>query len=900
MPSAFARLALACVTAWLLLLNAGSARATMRLPDGVRPLAYQLNLTLDPAQPTHSGEVTIDVELKQPVRSLQLHAKDLQIRSAWLDIGTRRHVARPRPLDAERIELRFAQPVPAGRARLVLGFSGKQQDADELGLFHRREAGDWYAYTQFEATGARLAFPLFDEPGWKVPWTLSLTVPQALMAVANTAPLREEATSAGWKRVDFEPTPPLPSYLLAFAVGPFEVLDGPPAGRLPIRFIAPRGRAAEAAFAAGITPRIVERLEAYFDLPHPYAKLDSLALSIPAAFGAMEHAGLITYAAPLLLAPPAETTGRFQRNHVSLAAHELAHQWFGNLVTMRWWDDLWLNESFASWLGDRITAELMPQWHWETSTQQARARAMRTDRLASSRRVQQPVLTDDDMGSLWDSITYEKGQVVLSMFEAWLGPERFRDGVRRYIHKHAWGHASGDDFLAALGGQDPALPAALRSFTAQPGLPRIAVTLLCSDGPPRLQLQQSRLLALPPAASSSTSSASASPDGNAAPLWQVPMQIRTPGGQTRLLLDQPGATLPLPDAGCPAWVQANAGGLGYYRPAYTPALLRALMAQPDLPVPEILAGLDDALGLSEAGHLPLADMLALAEHFAGHADRAVVEQAAELLLEARPLVEPPAQAAYAARWQRAFGERARQLGWLPAAGDSDDARLLRSQLVQAVADQGADAALRGQARTLVDAWLSGSGTLDPGARRALLASAAIDGDETLFNALLAAARQNTDRRVRHDLFAALGHFRQPRLAQRARELMLEPGLDIRDVGPAVMAAQNEQPALRDGLLQFLQARHADVAKRMGRDEPADLPQMVNQACSEDEARRINQVFGAPAARYQGGRRALAQTLERVRVCAAWRTREAARPVAASATPTAPPAPAPANGSASPG
>ncbi len=339
------RVALAALLILLLLGPLQPARAAppMRLAEAVKPLAYQLALTVDPAQPTHTGEVDIDIELAQPQKALQLHAKGLTIRQAWIEIGAKKYPGKSRPFDAERIELRFPLPtLPAGRARLGLVFSGKQQDTDEDGLFHRREAGDWYAYTQFESTGARLVFPLFDEPGWKVPFKLTLTVPQDLVAVANTAVHHEEPAAPGFKRVEFLPTPPLPSYLLAFAVGPFDVLDAPPAGALPIRFLAPRGRAGEAAYAAGVTARIVERLEAYFDLPYPYGKLDSVALSVPAGFGAMENAGLVTYGAPLLLAAPADVTPRFQRNYVGLAAHELAHQWFGNLVTMRWWDDLWL------------------------------------------------------------------------------------------------------------------------------------------------------------------------------------------------------------------------------------------------------------------------------------------------------------------------------------------------------------------------------------------------------------------------------------------------------------------------------------------------------------------------------------------------------------------------------
>ncbi len=442
--------------------------------------------------------------------------------------------------------------------------------------------------------------------------------------------------------------------------------------------------------------------------------------------------------------------------------------------------------------------------------------------------------------------------------------------MRRYIQRHAWGHASGDDFLAALGTQDPALPAALRSFTAQPGIPRVAVALQCDEGqPPRLTLAQSRLLGL------------ATPVTGAAPLWQVPMLIRTPGGNTRVMLDQRESSLTLPDAQCPAWVQANAGGIGYYRVAYSPALRRALLAQPGLTAGEALSLLDDAEGLSEAGDLPLVEMLAMAEHFAGHADHTVVEQAAGMLARARKLQGGGTVADAAARWQRAFGDRARALGWQARPDEPQDAPLLRALLVPLVADQGEDAQLRRQARERAQAWLDGGPAPETATRAALLASAALDGDEALFDALRAAARSATDRSLRRDLYAALGHFRAPRLAQRARELMLDPATDFREAGDAVMHAHNQLPALRDGLLQFLQDHYAEITRRMGRDEPAGLPTRVSQACSAEEARRIDRLFGPVAAKYQGGRRALAQTLEQVQVCAAWRSREATRQAARS-------------------
>ena len=857
----------------------------MRLSADIQPKAYALALTVDPAQPRHSGVVDIDVQLRQPSARIRLHAKDLTVQQAWAEVGARRLDAKLRPLDASSIELVWPKPLPAGPARLTLHFSGLLQDKDVYGLFRQQEAGRWMAATQFESTGARLAFPLFDEPGWKLPWALTLTVPEGLQAVANMPLAQELPARPGWKTLRFETTPPLPSYLLAFAVGNFDIVDAglsQPAAAAdspgvsnnapavaaftptPLRFITPAGRGAEAAFAAASTGAIVQRLEAFFDQPHPFPKLDSLALPVTVNFGAMENAGLITYASTVMLAPPGAVTPHFRREYVALAAHELAHQWFGNLVTMAWWDDLWLNESFASWLGDHITHELQPGWGFDSAAVTARRDAMRTDRLQSSRRIAEPVRSDDELANVWDSITYQKGQAVLAMIEQWLGPDRFRAGVRRYMARHAWGSATAADFSAALALDDPALPDALRSFTHQAGIPRVAVDILCSDGPPRLRLRQSRLLAL-----GSVGGAVGANTADAA-RWQLPMVVRTPGGSSGLLLTETEAEHRLPDATCPAWVQANEGGLGYYRPVYAPGGLAALLAQPGLPVAERLAALDDAQGLAEAGDLALAVMLDIAEGQAGHADRRVVALAAAVLAAARPLIAPAGQADYAARWQRALGPRARSLGWLPRPDDSEDDALLRASLLPRLAELGQDEALRGRALEITRRWLTERSSLPGAQREAVLQAAALAGDEAVYEALQAALLASSDRPERQDLLLALGHFRDPALAGRARQLLLNPQLDIREARGPLMRAQATDAATRQDLLRFVQAQHAALVQRLGRDEPAWLPSPFARACSTEEARQIEAVFAPLAPRFPGGQRALAQALEEVRLCTAWR------------------------------
>ena len=685
------------------------------------------------------------------------------------------------------------------------------------------------------------------------------------MAVANMPVATEEAARPGYKRIGFQPSPPMPSYLLAFGVGRFDVVDAGRAGRAgtPLRFIVPAGRQAEAGFAAGITGRILARLEDWFGLPHPYAKLDSLAMPLTTDFSAMEHAGLVTYGSSLMLASPAEQSPQFERGYVAIAAHELAHQWFGNLVTPAWWDDLWLNESFASWLGDKIAADLLPGSAAEAAPQHARSAAMRADRLASARRIEQAVLSDDDMGNLWDAITYEKGQAVLGMFEAWAGPDAFQAGVRRFLQRHAWGSATSDDFFQALADPDPALPAAVRSFTRQGGIPRLEVRLLCDGGPPRLQLAQSRLL----------------PIGSPAlpgQLWQLPLRLRTPAGSSRLLMTTPEATLPLPDAACPPWVQANADGSGYWRSVYLDGGLARLATAPGLSTGEWLTLLDDAVGLHGAGDLRTAEVQALVSAGAGHASGEVVQAALALQRHLRPLGLPD----QAAAWQQAFGARARQLGWLPQPGDSPDIRLLRPALLSAVAVHGEDVPLRRQALALAQSWLADRKRLDADLRLPVLTAAAhADGPGSgapLFNQLKAALQASTVRTERGDLLAALGQFRQPALAAQARAVLLQPQIDLRDSLWSLLRAQSDDDTTRGEVLDFVLRHQPVLAGRMAQEDLVRLPGLFRAGCTADEARRIEAGFSSSMARLPGGRLALARALESVRLCSAWRAHHTAQ------------------------
>src|SRR4029077_11714727 len=415
----------------------------------------------------------------------------------------------------------------------------------------------------------RRAFPCFDEPSYKVPWQVTLNVPSDDGAFSNTAVLSEGPDSGGMKTVKFAETKPFPSYLVAIAVGPMDVVDAGLAGanHTAIRIIVPRGHGSEAQFAATTTGDIVKLLENYFGPPYPYEKLDEVA--IPRIGYAMEHPGLVTYGVGFFLMKPDEATQETKRGTTSVMAHEPAHQWFGDLVTNAWWDDIWLNEGFASWMANKIINQYHPEWKMNIGELNAYQGAMGTDELVTSRKARQQILSDDDIANAFDGITYHKGSALLNMFEAYMGPEKFQAGIRAYLKKYSSGNATSSDFLQSVSVGDPTVAQAFSTFLDQPGVPLVTTHLSCGGGSTQLQLSQRRFL---PRGSA----------GTADQLWDIPVCVRYPSsnGDERqcTLLTSKSATLRLGKVfGCPAWIYANAGEAGYYRVLYDGEMLGSVL-----------------------------------------------------------------------------------------------------------------------------------------------------------------------------------------------------------------------------------------------------------------------------------------------------------------------------------
>ena len=362
------------------------APPTFRLPVGTRPLGYAVTMTVVPGQPRVQATIDIDVELDAPRAVLWLNADQLEVKNVATDApGTRVAV-----LDSPEqfVGLAFEPALAAGRHRVSIAYEAAQSVNSTRGVFALQEGGAWYAMTQFEPLAARRAFPCFDEPAYKAPWQLTLRVPRDLVAVSNTKVVSKVDAADGFTEVRFAPTRPLPSYLVAFAVGPWETVDVGTRGAnaTPMRIVVPRGRRDEARFVARAYPELFDYLEGWFGIPYPFDKLDHIAIPLGVGF-AMENAGLITYGTSGLLARPDGETPRFRRGAASTGAHEMAHQWFGNLVTTAWWDDLWLNEAFATWIAVKAVDAWRPDYERGAARVGERAEAIGQDLLASARQI---------------------------------------------------------------------------------------------------------------------------------------------------------------------------------------------------------------------------------------------------------------------------------------------------------------------------------------------------------------------------------------------------------------------------------------------------------------------------------------------------------------------------------
>jgi alanyl aminopeptidase len=840
----------------------------LRLPRTAVPRRQSVDLTVIPDQDRFTGEVVIDVELLQPTRLLWLNGKQLEVREASIEAGGEaggaRAPAEPVLAGGEFLGLRLARPVGPGPAIVRIAFRGALVDDDYAGLFRQREAGLAYVFAQFEIAEARRAFPCFDEPNYKIPWQITVRVAKDHVAIANS-PVARESPGPGedMKTIEFRPTQPLPSYLIAIAVGPFDVVKAGTAGkkRVPLAFAVPRGRGAETRAARRSTREFLVVLERFFGMPYPYEKLDSI--SVPHLFGAMENAAHITYASSILLArPDEERTPSFQRRHRSIVAHEVAHQWFGDLVTMAWWDDLWLNESFATWLEEKLTRDLRSQAEPAAGVGD-REGAMRADARPGTRAIHRTIDHRDDFLFIFDPINYGKGAAVIAMFEAWVGEDRFRAGIQRYLARHAHGNATTADFLAAV---DEAAPGrgvaeAFATFVDQPGVPLVHVDLRCQPGAkPTLLLRQKRLV-----------------QGRASRTqrWKIPVCVdHGAGGRTHrqcTLLDKESAEVELDSATCPAWVHGNADAIGYYRVGYGGDLLeRILSGRARVSDRERASALDDAVALADAGELSYAALIAALPALARARDVAILRRAALMAASLEVLVPPERKADYARLVRDLFGPRARALGWKPRPGESAAARIARPDVLGLVAVQGQDPALASTAERLARAWLRTPSSLPPDAVAPVLAAAAAArGSADLHAAYVERLLKEKVAERRAALLIGLTRFRDPAIVARTVDLAASPAVAFNEM-EELLAGDQADPALAETIYGEMVASFNELVGKLGADRRVLLLGIAEKLCSAEQRDRADRFFADRLAGAPGIATARARMRESIDLCAARR------------------------------
>ena len=730
------------------------------LPKDVVPVEYALHIVPDLAARSFRGTGSYRIEVLQPTRRIVLHALEIEVVSAELR-GPGRSVTTLGPPEADEarqlLAFTFPTPLPRGQYTLDLAWTGKI-NANAEGLYadlYQSPAGPRALLaTEMEPSNARRLLPCWDEPSFRARFRVSVDLPPGFAGYSNMPVERREALPDGGLRLAFATTPRMFSGRLSRVIG--AVGDDTELG-----VVVTAGKAGRAQYALDAAKQLLPYYGDYFGTRYPLPKLDQIG--VPGGFGgAMENWGAIVYTESALLVDPASSPEQTRQVVYGTVAHEIAHQWLGNLVTMAWWDDLWLNESFAQWMAIKASERFHPEWRVTLQANEGREQAMDLDARASTHPIHQPIATESEAESAFDRITYEKGGAFLRMLEAWLGEEPFRRGIRAYLDKHRYSNTTGADLwqaLAAVSGEPVATLAT--DWTTQSGFPVVSVDARCQGGSREVSLRQEQLQTV------------AGTEGAASRRWSIPLQLRSGDGgpDTRVLLQAPSATRVLP--GCDGALLVDAGNVGFYRVRYAPPLFDALLAEwPRLPDAARMKLLSDTGALVRADQVALASWLDLLARLGNEPRLAlwirVVNQLADF---DRLLLDEPSRPALDRFAVRLIAPRFAQLGWEEKAGESGEDRQLRGLLAGALARHG-DAGAIAESRARFARFLADRASLPPALLAPVLQSVGRYADAATWEQLrvLAAAAPTGEERFRY--FRALGEARDPALAERNLRLAL--------------------------------------------------------------------------------------------------------------------------------
>ena len=840
-----------------------------RLPRTAVPSRYDIRLEPDLTTLTFRGQQTVALEVTETISEVVLNAIELVIDSASLENDRGETIRATAALDevTERCRLALASPAARGRWRLRLAFRGTLND--KLRGFYRsvykdpRGVSRTMAATQFEATDARRAFPCWDEPSFKAVFAVTLAIDPALTAVSNTA-IVSETLENGRKVARFADSIVMSTYLVAFVVGELEATEPATVGGTRLQIWCVPGKKRLARFGQEIGAASLAFFEDYYGLPYPGDKLDLIAIPDFAA-GAMENLGAITFRETALLVDETAASHAELERVADVVAHENAHMWFGDLVTMTWWNGIWLNEAFATFMEMLAVDAWKPEWQRWTTFGVSRAAALSLDGLHSTRPIEFPVTSPRDADAMFDVLTYEKGASVLRMLEQYLGAVTFREGVRDYLRTHRFANADTGDLWAALGrsAQQP-IPAVMDGWIFRPGYPVVTVS---RDQGGHLVLAQQRFNylrePLPPA--------TAEPEQP----WQVPVQLRVyAGGQPveeRVLLSEREARLRA-GAGAEAIV-VNAGGHGFYRVRYAPDLLDALLKRLETLAPiERFNLVNDAWALAVAGLMPLTAYLDLTARFRGERDRNVWSVLTASLYALNRVVEPGDRRRLEALVRDRAMPTFTALGWTPRAGEDELTRQLRGDLVRAIGVLGNDPGVQARATELYRAHVADPGAVDPNVLPALIAVLAYAGDAARYDEFLRRFRAATTPQEEQRYLYALAGFHDPALARQTLERLINGEVRTQDA-PFVARGMLMSVDTREIAWEFVKAHWDTMDRLYPKHGMRRLAEGVTGLATPELEADVRRFFDATKPQFGG--KVLAQYLEQLHLAVTLRRREAA-------------------------
>jgi aminopeptidase N len=829
-----------------------------KLPKTVVPSHYAIELAPDLQTLALAGSEVVDIEVREPVWRVELNTVDVAIDEASIDDGAQRAEVTPNA-GTETATLAFANALTPGAHRLRLKFTAKINRFGR-GLFfvdYPTKSGiKRMISTQLEPADARRIFPCWDEPAFKATFQLTVTLPESFLGVSNMPITKEEPAADGHKRVVFDTTPKMSSYLFVLTAGELERITADADG-VTVGVVTTRGKAENGRFALENATKLLTFYNDYFGQKYPLPKLDLIA--VPGGFGgAMENWGGITFFESRLLFDPATSSDSARRGIFSVMAHEMAHQWFGDLVTTGWWNNLWLNEGFASWMQEKAAEHFYPQWKTWLNGYGQKQFAMALDARRTSHPIQQAVADQSEAMTAFDAITYNKGQAFIRMLENYLGPDAFRDGIRRYMAAHAYSNATTADLWQALeqAAGKPVAPIAA-SFTEQDGVPLILAETACDGATQRLTLKQDRFAIVPASANTTV------PPRH----WLVPVEVGTPGAgapSNILVLD---SNVEIPAGACGDAVKVNFGDIGYYRVEYGPHSSAALLKSLSRLAPEDRVNvLADDWALMVAGRTDAASYLDLVESLDVNDHRAVWDQVigsfTSLDRYSRDRAERPALEAYMRARLRPVFDR---LGWDGSGSGDDDDTLLRASLIRALGDFG-DADIVAEARRRFDAFRKEPKSLSPALLDSVAHVVGISADRDIYDALLALARKSTAANERVRYYDAAASARDASLAGETLALTLTNELPSTLVGGMInqVALSGRQPQLA---WDFIQKNLGALTARQGPDFPDEFIPNFMMTNFHDEAHAAELRQFAPAQATTGGRVMTARALEQIAISA---------------------------------